>query len=118
MPNNLQSYQIIFCMGFSCFLGTFLAYTANTFYQKYPKSARFDYQEIRGNLIGSLAMGILAGCAALAIGSVDFGYLENYSLTNIFLYVFFLSFFSGASYTLLGLIKLILSKVMPSNKTN
>jgi len=122
MPNNLQSYQIIFCTGFSCFLGTFLAYTANTFYQAHPERAKFDYARTLDFLLSCVAMGVLAGCSALAIGSTEPGYLESYSLASIFFYVFFLSLLIGATDTWLGMIKglirLIFSKVMPIKKPN
>lgn len=118
MPNNLHSYQIIFCMGFACFLGTFLAYTANAQYKKHYESTQFGHPKTKDHLIGSIPMGILVGCIGLAIGSVDVGYLESYSLAAIFFYVFFLSLLTGGIDTWLGFIKLIFSKVIPANNNN
>ena len=122
MLNNLQSYQIIFCISFGAFFGTLFAYTANIFYQKYPEPTKFDYSRTLDLLLGCAAIGILAGFMALAIGSVEFGYFENFSLVSIFFDVFFMSLLIGASDTWLGkikgLVKLIFSKVIPTQKPN
>lgn len=116
MLNNLQSYQIIFNAGLGFYLGSVLAQIANTlFVQLEP--ATFDYSWIKNILFRNLIMFAVGGFSVLAIGSVDVGYLESFSLLSIFFCAFFLSLLAGATNTWLGIIKLIFSKITSSNST-
>ena len=105
MPNNLHSYQILLFSSLGYFLGTLFATGINTIFQARFENIKFikhRYRRFKDAFLSSTAMGILAGCSALAIGSVERGYLESFSL---------LSIFTDASDTWLKVIKLIFVKV-------
>lgn len=94
-----------------------MAAIANTIFSTHSEQVKFTFIRIKDSFITSIAMGILGGCGALAIGSVDRGYLENIPLLTIFLYGFFLSLFSGAIDTWIRLLELLFKKVLAFGNT-
>lgn len=83
MPNNLYSYQILLASSLGFLVGTFLAAIANTIFTAQSEQVEFTFIWVKDIFLISVAMGLLGGCAALAIGAVDRGYLESIPLLTI-----------------------------------
>lgn len=109
MVDHLTSLdQIAIASICGSFLGTLFALITNTVFRKQQQN--INCERIKNTLLGSMAMGLFAGCFVFGLGSFDVSSVESTTPLLMFVFIFSVSFFPGVADNLLQIIRLIINQ--------